>query len=198
MKRIVWASALMGLAACSATDATGTTDGFTQGQAEAFAKQIGAAFGNGMGSASTVEAPESAPPPGGGVDPARVLVNVQVNHRTNCTAGGRMEVSGSITGVIDDQTGSGTLFSQTLETITDWRCITGFVVNGDPYISGSGNMSFAGGQLASTASFNFGGGFRWGTAAKDGCSLILTILINPDYSGRVSGVVCGYSVDVTF
>ena len=159
--------------------------------ANAFAEQMGRAFGNGMSSAN----PAALAPPEGG--PAAVPINVQITSRTNCTAGGRMEVSGSLTGSISN-TGSGILLLQVLQTVTDWECIGGLVINGDPYLSITGQMSFLGGAMSSAATFRFGGGIKWGTTAAESIQVNLTAIVNPNGSGTISGTIGGYSVVASF
>ena len=182
---------LLALAACSSSTDVGD-DGFSQGEAEAFAEQVGTAFANGMAGAAPVAAFPASP---AGLSPAAVPVNVQLRQRTNCTAGGHIEVSGNMTGSID-QNGSGALFLQVLETITDWRCVGGRVINGDPYLSAAGTFTFLNGAQSGTASLSFGGAFKWTGAGAGSCSLTLTALFHPDHTGRLSGVVCGRSVNV--
>ncbi len=185
---------LLTLAACSDLTGTDDEDSFTQGEADAFAGQVARAFSNGMGGMATAPGGAAAPSAAG---PAAAPVRVQLQHRTNCTAGGHIEVSGNLTGSVDD-TGSGALFLQVLETITDWRCIGGRVLNGDPYLSAAGTFTFLNGAQSGTASISFGGGFKWGATAAESCQMRLTMLFHPDHTGRLSGQVCGRSVDVTF
>ncbi|HKJ01329.1 MAG TPA: hypothetical protein VJ997_02710 [Longimicrobiales bacterium] len=158
--------------------------------ANAIAKQIGNAFANSM--AGVTPAPPA--PTEALAGPSAVAVNVQVTHRTNCTAGGHIEVLGNMTGNISD-TGSGVLLLQVTETISDWRCVGDYVVNGDPYVSVAGSMSFLNGQPSSTTSFSFGGGFKWGTASEDSCQMSLTLLLRTDGTGHLSGTVCGEGIN---
>jgi hypothetical protein len=153
-------------------------------EARAIARQIGEAFANGMDGA--VPAPAALPVDG----PLAVAVNVQLSQRTNCTAGGRIEVLGNLTGNISDE-GSGILLLQVTETISDWKCVTGYVVNGDPYVSVAGHMNFLSGQMSSTATFSFGGGFKWGTTSEESCQISMTLLFRTDGTGRLTGTVCG-------
>lgn len=177
----------LALSGCSVLDAL--DPGMSADGANAFAKQIGGAFSNGMQGATPV-APAAAPSL-----PEGVPVNVQVTHRTNCTAGGHIEVLGNLTGNIDDR-GTGMLLLQVTETISDWKCIGDLVINGDPYVSVAGSMAFLNGQRSSTSSFSFGGGFKWGTASKDSCEIHLTMLLRLDNTASLSGTVCGHIVNV--
>ena len=201
MRRALLTLGLLGLVGCSVSDIAGSGDGADQpsgAQASAFAEQFASAFSNGLSNVSASMAPRLSSAPAASVGKAALVpINQQVTGRTNCTSGGRIEVNGSLTGNID-QNGSGILLLQVLETITDWRCIPPFVINGDPYLSAAGSIPFLNGQMSSAATFNFGGGFKWGTSAADSFQINMTLIINPDGSGRISGVAGPYSIDVTF
>lgn len=190
MRPVLWAPGLVILSACSIFDPA--EDTFSKAEADAFAEQLGTAFANGMDAAAAGDASAAA-----AGDVLAMPVNVSVQRRTNCTAGGHIEVSGDLSGNIDD-TGSGVLFLQVLETISDWRCVGDRVINGDPYVSAAGHFNFLNGSQSSTATITFGGGFKWGAESSQGCQLTLTMLLRPDHTGSLSGVVCGHSVYATF
>lgn len=202
MRIALLAPALLAFGACSVLE---PEDTFNEGEAEAFTEQLGTAFANGMESSGQMAAAIGEEAPGTDVvwpwssldGPAAVQVNVSVQQRTSCTAGGYIEVHGDMTGNIDNS-GSGVLFLQVLETISDWECVGDRVINGDPYISASGHFNFLNGAMSSTATISFGGGFKWGTGSKQGCNLTLTMLMHTDYTGSLSGVVCEHPVYVTF
>lgn len=126
------------------------------------------------------------------------LVNYSFSGRTNCTAGGYIEISGRLSGSISDQ-GSGMLQISATETITDWRCIGGNVINGDPYISLAGTFSFLNWAPATTQTISIGGGFKWGTSAAESCQIRLTINFPTAGSGStsVSGTICGRNVNIS-
>lgn len=199
MRTTLVVSLAMMAAACSSTG--GSTNpasaGLTQGQADAFAAQVARALGNGLEKTSfTVAAGRRhAPPASAPIAPT--LVNVSLQQRTNCTAGGYIEVRGNMSGNISDQ-GSGALLLQVTETISDWRCVGNLVINGDPYVSAAGTFTFLNGNMNSPASISIGGGFKWGTGSAQSCQMRLTMLANADGTGRVSGQVCGRSVNNAF
>jgi len=208
MRSLLLGLSVIALAACSASGPSGPTSGGdnrpSANQTNAFAEQFGRAFSNGVSaaaSAALAPAPASGETSLSGVpiscNQSGCLVNVQVTARTNCTSGGRIEVNGSLTGGIS-QNGSGVLSLESTETITDWRCIPPFVFNGDPFLSVTGTMPFLNGQLSSAATFNFGGGFKWGTGARQTFPINMTVTINPDGSGRASGVAGPYSINASF
>lgn len=190
---------------CSAASLTGTStpQGLSQSQVNAFMGQVANAFSNGMAGANAQRTPASVVrdvnyrSATGFPSPLATLVNVSVSQRTNCTAGGYINVTGSLTGSIDT-TGTGVLQTQVDETINSWQCIGAYVINGDPYLSAAGTFSFLNGQQATAASISFGGGFQWSGASSGSCSIQMTMLFEPDGSGTLSGTACGYNVLITF
>lgn len=207
---------LLVVAGCSAGDLTGTSTpkGLSQSQANSFASQIMSGFSNGMNQAHPQRGPVGALVPvpmpvdgitmgprpfADGLPPglSATLVNVSVAQRTNCTAGGYINVTGSMTGSINDN-GTGVLSLQVTETINSWQCIGGFTMDGDPYVSAAGTFSFINGQQATAASISFGGGFRWTGNGSGSCSIQMTALFNPDHSGHMTGQMCGQQVNITY
>lgn len=114
-----------------------------------------------------------------------------------CTVGGRISVSGDITGSISSN-GTGLLQIHLIETISDWSCITGFVINGDPYLSLTGTFSFFNGAPSSQQSIRMSGGIKWGTTAADSCQISLTTNFNSNGSGTTNGTICGRSINISF
>ena len=47
------------------------------------------------------------------------------------------------------------------------------------------------------ATFDFGGGFKWGTKASESCQINLSLLLHTDGTALMTGTVCGYSVSVS-
>lgn len=207
---------LLAVAGCGASDLTGgsTPKGLSQSQVNSFASQIMAGFSNGMNQAHPQRGPAGALVPvpmavdgitmgprpfADGLPPglSATLVNVSVAQRTNCTAGGYINVTGSMTGSIND-TGTGLLSLQVTETLNSWQCIGGFTMDGDPYVSAAGTFSFINGQQATAASISFGGGFRWTGNGSGSCTIQMTALFNPDHSGHMTGQMCGQQVNITY
>jgi hypothetical protein len=116
--------------------------------------------------------------------------------RQNCTAGGRIEVSGSLEGTTTD--GSGYLSMSAQETITDWQCIGNYIINGDPYISLTGTFTWMNDQPATQQTMSINGGFKWGTTAEESCQIHLAINFSANGSGTITGTVCGYTVNASF
>jgi hypothetical protein len=191
--------ALLSLALSSCSSLTSpSTQGMSASQAQSFAQQLSTALSNGVSGAHPGAGPMSlslVSSRSTGI--SKSLVNVSVAQRTNCTAGGYINVTGGMTGSISD-TGTGVLLMQITETINDWQCIGGFTVNGDPYLTATGTFSFLSGALSSAATMSLSGGFKWTGNGSGSCQIALTTLINNNGTGHTSGQVCGQQVDVTF
>lgn len=134
---------------------------------------------------------------------ASVPVNIQYSRTQACPAGGNISVSGSLTGAIDD-TGSGALWLQVMETLTDCAHVfrgSTVVTNGSPDISLTGTFTYLNGSPATQQSLSIGGGFSW-TADPGGsgfCAVNLSINLATSASGTttVSGTVCGNQVNMS-
>ncbi len=189
---------LAAAAGCSASSLTGSsTKGLSQSAVNSLVVQFANAFGNGMKSAHLLAPAPDRAAAGGGPAASATLVNVSVTQRTNCTAGGYINVTGSMTGSIDNN-GSGVLSLQVTETINSWQCITGYTVDGAPYLSAAGTFSFLNGHQATAASISFGGGFQWSGNGSGTCNIQMTMLFNPDGTGHLSGTACNYQVNESF
>lgn len=183
---------VLSLFGCGLKNLTGTKSGISSGEAAIIAKQMSQGFANGISGVAPAPPASSLKGPG----PLPVAVNVSIDHTTTCTAGGSLHIIGSMTGNIDNS-GTGVLLLGVTETISDWKCDSNLVINGDPDISVAGNMNFLSGAMSSAATFSFGGGIKWGTSASQSCPINLTVLINTDMTGEVSGTVCGNQVNET-
>lgn len=185
-------------AGCGGSSSSGGGgDGLSENQAIALSEQISGVAVNAMNNmdvnASVGEASKSVQC---NPDTGTCTYNIPLSWRQNCTAGGAIEISGSITGTTTD--GSGFLQIGATETITDWQCITGYIINGDPYISLSGTFTFMGGVPSTQQSMTITGGFKWGTTAAESCQIYISINFNSGGGGTMSGTVCGYSVSANF
>ena len=205
--KIVGAVAAIAIAAggvgCGSAGSSGGSDGsdMSESQAIALSEQISGVAINGMNNISAqvirgleVEALKSVQC---NPDTGTCTYNIDVSYGQNCTAGGRIAVTGNLTGTTTD--GSGFLQISVQETITDWQCITGYIINGDPYISLLGTFTFMGGQPSSQQTMRISGGFKWGTTAADSCQIQLTINFNSGGNGgTITGSVCDYTVSGSF
>ncbi|HLG90587.1 MAG TPA: hypothetical protein VI336_00255 [Candidatus Saccharimonadales bacterium] len=125
----------------------GTTNkGMTTGQIEAMQRQLTDAFTSAFSQArQSVSCTTSG----------SCLVRVTIDYTTSCTTGGKIHTLGGWSGTATPSIASFGL--STTQTITDWRCIGGWIVNGDPYISYSGRVTGTG---AST-SIDIGQSLGW-------------------------------------
>jgi hypothetical protein len=204
IRNIMGAIASIAIVVCSESE-------LTESQATALAEQLAGAIADSMAGMDP-NASENDGLENDGFDDddfdAQVTKSVQCNpdtgtctyyiplsYTSNCTVGGRIEVSGDISGTTTD--GSGYLTISATETITDWECITGFIINGDPYITLSGTFSFLNGQPATQQTMTISGGFEWGSTAAESCQISLTINYNSDGGATMSGTICGYSVSAS-
>jgi hypothetical protein len=126
----------------------------------------------------------------------RALTTIQVNEpfsqRTNCQVGGYHETSGRVTGTIDTSgNGVSRLQMNSTTTIHDYGCMaTGWLVNGDPYISGTGEIRITG----SSAAFDFSQSLGWkaretATGASFSCQHHIKVTWDTATNGRVQGYV---------
>jgi hypothetical protein len=127
-----------------------------------------------------------------------VPINISANSRTSCTAGGYITVVGSLTGTASSCNMS-YLSLQLTESIVNWQCISGWVVNGNPYISLTGTFTFlAGGAPATQQTMTVSGGFAWTGTDAGSCQIYLTTNFNTSTgSSTTTGVVCGYPISVS-
>jgi len=110
-----------------------------------------------------------------------------------CANGGSVAVAGDLSGDLDaGATGSYSLDLMT--TFADCALGTGLVVNGAPYLTTTGTLSFQAGTLTAGA-IAYSGAF---TASGDTCNIDVTIKLaagaHPTFSA--TGTVCGSTVKV--
>jgi hypothetical protein len=130
-------------------------------------------------------------------------ITQEVSSTTNCTPQGNIQVTGNISGTIDIN-GNGVLQIQATETLNDWSCLTGYLIEGDPNISLTGQLSFLNGSPAAAQTMTLSGGFTWTTTVAPpvetgSCAINLTANYQSNNGhGVLSGTVCGYSVNNGF
>lgn len=120
------------------------------------------------------------------------LINIPLSAWSGCEEGGHIEVSGNVSGSLDDR-GSGALLIDARGTVTDCR-VGGVVFNGDPYVSFSGTFSFLNAMPSTQQYIRIGGGI------KPGCSYNnATINLSLETGGgTLSGTICGSNVYYSF
>lgn len=169
-----------------------STSSMQQWESDAIATDITSALGDAFNNMTVSSA-------GVGEKSANVMVNVSTSYTLNCTAGGHITVNGSGSGSFNDS-GTGMVSVSATETISDWACVSGKIINGDPYVSAVGTFSFINGQPATQQTVSVTGGFKWGLTALESCQIYLTFNFPTATSGTssVSGTVCGNTVYQTF
>jgi len=119
-------------------------------------------------------------------------INVQLNKTTTCPAGGSIQVTGSLTGIVDANA-TGTLSLYAAETITHWLCVTSRVIDGQLTLGGT--FPLTRGQFSTIATITLTGTFRWGSQAQNICTVDVTTQLKPDGSAQATGTVCGRPVN---
>lgn len=191
---------LFALVACGGGD-DGTGPGGSDDAGEQLTEQEVGEMMDALAAAGAFEPPSagsgSAPPAGVA---AAVPVELDVDNRYDCPAGGTVRVSGSMSGEVDQDTGAGSFqltMTQTHEDcVADSQSGTRFKFNGAPSLDT--DMDFdvtSAGDF--TATGTHGGSLLWETDGRQGtCTVDLTYDVSgsgDSYSGSVSGTVCGVS-----
>lgn len=173
-------------------DATGPESGVSASESATLAEDVMGALEGALNSGSQ---------PGAAAVPAAIPINVQYSNMAQCPLGGVISVSGSATGSIDAETGTGSIFVQVLESITDCRYAFGtseLEINGNPNLSATGTFTFVGGQMGTQQTVRVGGGFNWqrDPGGSGFCAVNLTVILNTVGGGAsVSGTFCGHQMD---
>jgi hypothetical protein len=185
---------------CGGDDGTGPEgSNISDAQAQNIAFEVTSASINALNS-GTGEPAVSLMLAGAGAASA-IPIRFDYSHTESCPLFGRIGVTGTMSGSIDDQ-GSGALWLQVTETLTDCTFSSNngdLVINGDPSLSLTGTFTFLGGSPGTQQSLTLSGGFRW---SFDGggsgfCAINLTLNLATAGSGTttVSGTVCGRQVN---
>jgi len=125
------------------------------------------------------------------------LINESVNSRTNCTAGGYITVVGGMTGTVNS-CGSAYLSIQLTESIVNWQCIGGWIVNGDPNLSLVATFTFLNGAPATRQDMTISGGFSWTGTSSGSCQVYLhTNFDLNNGSSTTTGTVCGHPISIS-
>ena len=203
--KIMGAVAAIAIAASGASCGSSSSSGgngsdMSESQAIAFSEQLSGVATNAMNNisaqvikgleADAFKSVQCSP------DGSTCTYNIDFSYGQNCTAGGRIAVTGNLSGTTSN--GSGFLQISAQETITDWQCITGYIINGDPYISLTGTFTFLNGAPSTQQSMSISGGFKWGTSAEESCQIQLSINFNANGGGTITGSVCGYTVNASY
>lgn len=115
-----------------------------------------------------------------------------VDQTVHCMAGGTAGLTGDFTGNLD-ASGTGTYSIAVMSTFTDCALGNGLVINGAPYLSTTGTLSFSQGTLT-TGSVMYTGAF---TAGGETCNVDFTIaLAAAGPAPRALGSICGNVLDI--
>jgi hypothetical protein len=118
-----------------------------------------------------------------------------LNFPCSGTGGGTISVTGDVDGSLSNS-GGGSISTQF--TITPDNCsVSNLVVNGDPSVSVSGQISFSNTAPIFPLSFSETGGISYGPNPSGSCELNVTYTIASLSSCTASGTVCGQSVNGT-
>jgi hypothetical protein len=181
------------LAACSDGGVSPTEgDPLTDLESEALAGELLEGAFSGMSAGLSGQGTQSP-----NLSQVPISFSLDISHVESCEGSGTINLSVSMSGTIDDQTGEGDLALEIVETMND--CVVTaegvvFTVNGNPNITMTGDFTMSGESISGTFAFN--GGFSY--SAADGrvgsCGVDVDIVFSPT-SLSFSGTVCNTTVN---
>lgn len=116
---------------------------------------------------------------------------VSIDRTVTCPNGGAAEISGDLSGDIDATTGTGSYTVDLMTTFSECALGNGLVINGAPYLSTSGVLSFQGFGLTG-ANMSYSGAV---TANGDTCHVDLAMAgLGPTAVSTARGTICGNAV----
>lgn len=115
--------------------------GMSKAQLMSMESSLGQAYAQAMASAK----------PKTSISNLSISISLSVDSRFKCTAGGYIHTTMTVRSTTSNNGGNTNTSGSGHQTIADWRCIKGWIVNGDPYISHTISSSmFAGTFRTST------------------------------------------------
>lgn len=187
------------LAACG-SDFTSSGDPLTEAEAGELAEVlVEQGFVGFAGSG-----PQQAP----GAEAAAVPFTFTINESGSCDGGGTVSISGSASGNIDENNGTGNLSYDYTVTPNGCQVTTEsqrvFTITGDPNIKVSGDLELT--ETLFDFTFGYDGKFQWTEGTRSGaCGVDVTATIEMTFSGTtgelisvtasMQGTVCGYTVN---
>jgi hypothetical protein len=132
---------------------------------------------------------------------ASCLVTIPVSYSSGCSSeggGGSMELKGQIGGVVPGDTGSLMISFSIPQTVTNWSCLSGFVINGDPNLTLNGQFAFLATNPETLQQMTITGDFDWGGTSAQRCAVNLTTDFNFSGTGTTAGTVCNQTVSANF
>lgn len=119
----------------------------------------------------------------------KFMANIQVEQNTPCPEGGIINGVGSLTGSIDDNTGTGQLLLQVDVNAVNCKVQNSPAINGG--VSLAGTIPFIGGSLQSFQ-MDVGGAFTWG---NQGININLTFIMDMQtLQASLTGVIGGRQI----
>lgn len=115
--------------------------GMSKAQLTSMESSLGQAYSQAMASAI----------PKTSVSKLTVTISFSADARFKCSAGGYIHTTMTLRSVMTNSTGNTSASGSGHQTISDWRCVKGWIVNGDPYISHTISSSMFAGSFRTSA-----------------------------------------------
>lgn len=137
---------------------------------------------------------DAATSPGGSDSPPPVTIDEPVNKSKDSSVGGRITVTGKVTGTANPAAKALSLALDVSETISDYKFQASgetYAVNGAPSVAATGTITASGGNITAyhmtlkgTFIITHGGLSRT-------CPIAVDIQASPDGNSTVTGMLCG-------
>lgn len=115
--------------------------GMSKAQLMSMESSLGQAYAKAMATAK----------PTSTVSKLTVSITLSADARFTCSAGGYIHTTMTLRSVTTNSNGNTNASGSGHQTISDWRCIKGWIVNGDPYISHTISSSMFAGTYRTSA-----------------------------------------------
>lgn len=100
-----------------------------------------------------------------------ISVTLSANGRYKCSTGGYINTTYTMRSITIKNTGNVTMSGYGHQTLSDWRCVTGWIINGDPYISHTLTGSVFAGKTTMRGTMSGGWKATGPSKAKQSCQL---------------------------
>lgn len=107
------------------SEALSMATGMSKAQISQIGDQLGQAYAKALAAAK----------PSTSVSKLSASVTVSANGRYTCSTGGYINTTYTLRSITTINTGNVTMTGSGHQTLSHWRCVTGWIVNGDPYVS---------------------------------------------------------------
>ncbi len=98
-------------------------------------------------------------------------VTLTANGRFTCSKGGYINTTYTMRSITMKNTGNVTMTGSGHQTLSNWRCVTGWIVNGDPYISHTLSGSVFAGKTSMRGTMSGGWKATGPSKTKQSCQL---------------------------